>query len=307
LIIMRRLAAIAAFALFLTVPLFLFAQHGGGGHGGGGGGHAGFSGGGFSGGHVGGFSGHSGFSGSHSFSGAHSSYGARAFTRPPSSYAQRGFSRSPYLHNGTGFNNGNFHSNGVNVRIRSYGYGFRNNCYGYRCGAYGYGYPWWGWDYYYPWWWDSSSDYNSDDDYNQNLAIAAEMNRQNLEEQQMLRQEQADRDQDAYVRPPYRMPEASNEKQSEAPVPATVLVFRDQHKQEVQNYAIVGQTLWNFSPQRTERIPLSELDISATTKVNEDRGVTFRVPVANAIPATPPMNMQGQPPAAPVINRSSAS
>ena len=58
-------------------------------------------------------------------------------------------------------------------------------------------------------------------------------------------------------------------------VSPTVLVFRDQHKQEVQNYAIVGQTLWNFAPQRTEKIPLSDLDIPATTKVNEDRGVRF--------------------------------
>ncbi len=29
--------------------------------------------------------------------------------------------------------------------------------------------------------------------------------------------------------------------------PATVLVFRDEHKQEIHNYAIVGETLWNFS------------------------------------------------------------
>ena len=32
-----------------------------------------------------------------------------------------------------------------------------------------------------------------------------------------------------------------------------VLVFRDQHKQEVRNYAIVGQTLWNFASQRTRK------------------------------------------------------
>jgi hypothetical protein len=57
-----------------------------------------------------------------------------------------------------------------------------------------------------------------------------------------------------------------------------VLVFRDQHKQEVHNYAIIGQTLWNFAPQRTEKIPLSDLDLPATTKANDDRGLTFRVP-----------------------------
>ncbi len=61
-------------------------------------------------------------------------------------------------------------------------------------------------------------------------------------------------------------------------MPNTVLVFRDQHKQEVSNYAIVGQTLWNFAPQHTQKIPLADLDLPATTKANEDIGVTFRVP-----------------------------
>ena len=57
-----------------------------------------------------------------------------------------------------------------------------------------------------------------------------------------------------------------------------MLVFRDQHREEIQNYAIVGQTLWNFAPKHTEKIPLSDLDLPATAKANEDRGVTFRVP-----------------------------
>jgi hypothetical protein len=57
-------------------------------------------------------------------------------------------------------------------------------------------------------------------------------------------------------------------------------VFRDQHKQEVRNYAIVGQTLWSFGTQRTEKIPLSDLDLPATTKVNDEHGVDFRLPGA---------------------------
>jgi hypothetical protein len=65
-------------------------------------------------------------------------------------------------------------------------------------------------------------------------------------------------------------------------VSATVLVFRDQHNEEVTNYAIVGQTLWNFSAQRTKKIPLSDLDMAATEKANDDRGVTFNVPAANS-------------------------
>jgi hypothetical protein len=57
-----------------------------------------------------------------------------------------------------------------------------------------------------------------------------------------------------------------------------VLVFRDKRKQEVQNYAVVGQTLWIFEPQGTEKIPLAQLDIPATAKANDERGVDFRVP-----------------------------
>ena len=57
----------------------------------------------------------------------------------------------------------------------------------------------------------------------------------------------------------------------------TLLVFRDKHTQEVQNYAIVGGTVWIFSEQRATKLPLSWLDIEATAKANEDRGVNFQV------------------------------
>jgi plasmid stabilization system protein ParE len=58
----------------------------------------------------------------------------------------------------------------------------------------------------------------------------------------------------------------------------TVLIFRDKHTQEVQNYAIVGGTLWIFSEQRTTKLPLSWLDIEATSKANQDRGLDFQLP-----------------------------
>jgi hypothetical protein len=61
-----------------------------------------------------------------------------------------------------------------------------------------------------------------------------------------------------------------------------VLVYRDQHKEEVSNYAIVGQTLWNFSSQRTKKIPLADLDMAATEKANDDRGVAFNVPATHS-------------------------
>jgi hypothetical protein len=58
----------------------------------------------------------------------------------------------------------------------------------------------------------------------------------------------------------------------------TLLVFRDRHTQEVQNYAVVGGTLWIFSEQRATKLPLSWLDIESTIKANDERGVDFRLP-----------------------------
>jgi hypothetical protein len=62
------------------------------------------------------------------------------------------------------------------------------------------------------------------------------------------------------------------------PQPTTVLVFRDQHTEEVGNYAIVGPTLWIFTEQQARKVPVDNLDIAATKKANDDRGVDFRLP-----------------------------
>ena len=263
--------AITAFALFLAVPLW--AQHGGG-HGGFGGSHGGFSG------HSG-FSGGSHFSGSgHFSSGAHSASGSHSFSGARSGFSSSGVSRAPFQHDG-------FRGNAFDRGFRSnrfgrgrFGWNRFGNCYGYGCWG---GYPYaWGGGYYDPglWdWWDSGSSY--DGDYNDNLAIANQMDEQSYErQQQMLHQEQADGDQDIYAQHP--APARNDPPLAEPPAhdmyPPTVLVFRDQHQQEIRNYAIVGETLWNFAPQRTQKIPLSQLDLPATEKANDDRGVTFRIP-----------------------------
>jgi hypothetical protein len=261
---MRRLIPITALTLFfLTVPLC--AQRGG---------------------HMGGV--HGGFAGAgrgpgapHSFSGApmrgggHFSQGFRSGVSrgalrssvPSRGYHSRGFSRNPYLYNG-------FHR-----RFRTYG--FRNNCYGWRCRGYAaYSYPGWGWGYYDPWLWDWwNDDYRFDQDYNRNLAIANQMDQQSLADQRMLREEERDHDQHSNNQD-FSSPSTPRRAQEQAttPISPTVLVFRDQHREEVRNYAIVGETLWNFAPQRTQKISLADLDLPATATANEDRGITFSVP-----------------------------
>src|SRR5205823_2850891 len=63
-----------------------------------------------------------------------------------------------------------------------------------------------------------------------------------------------------------------------APQPSTVLVYKDGHQTEVVNYAIVGETLYELSDGRAKKVALAELDLSATEKQNDERGVDFRVP-----------------------------
>ncbi len=60
--------------------------------------------------------------------------------------------------------------------------------------------------------------------------------------------------------------------------PSTVLVFRDGHTANVVNYAIVGDTLFDFEDDRTRKILLADLDLAATHKANDDRGVDFQIP-----------------------------
>jgi hypothetical protein len=59
---------------------------------------------------------------------------------------------------------------------------------------------------------------------------------------------------------------------------STVLAFRDGRRSEIENYAIVGQTLWVFTEQRARKILVSDLDVEATKEVNAARGVEFRIP-----------------------------
>jgi len=93
---------------------------------------------------------------------------------------------------------------------------------------------------------------------------------------------------DSYV-PPVRNvphPHAAQQAGDDSPTPEqppepqapTLLVFKDGHKLEVGNYAIVGATLFDLTPGRPRRIALADLDLEATCKQNDDRGVIFQLP-----------------------------
>jgi hypothetical protein len=67
---------------------------------------------------------------------------------------------------------------------------------------------------------------------------------------------------------------------ADAPQPTT-LVFKDGHKLEVINYAIIGSTLFDMTPGHARKVPLADLDLEATREQNEERGVTFQLPMSS--------------------------
>jgi hypothetical protein len=81
----------------------------------------------------------------------------------------------------------------------------------------------------------------------------------------------------AIVPPQPVVREESSPARDAKPREPTVLVFRDGHHQEVTNYAIMGQTVYVLD-DRTQKIPLANLDVDATVKANDDRGTEFKIP-----------------------------
>jgi len=74
------------------------------------------------------------------------------------------------------------------------------------------------------------------------------------------------------------------EQQTQAPPepvaaePSTVLVYKDGHEVQIENYAIVGATLYDLTDGRSKKVQLADLDLAATVKENDDRGVEFQLP-----------------------------
>ena len=71
--------------------------------------------------------------------------------------------------------------------------------------------------------------------------------------------------------------------QPPANLPPAVLVFRDGHREQVRNYMIEGNTLYTSADywttgSWTRKIPLSALNVSASLKVNAERGARFSLP-----------------------------
>lgn len=73
----------------------------------------------------------------------------------------------------------------------------------------------------------------------------------------------------AFARPASSSADSSN---------PTTLIFKDGHEVEVDNYAVAGKTLYDLTPGSSQKIALSDLDLSATEKQNHDHGAMFELP-----------------------------
>ena len=249
---MQRWVLSAALCALLTLPVW--GQRGGGGHGGmGGGGH--FSGGG---------------SVSHGSAG-YGYHGSVGYSRAPG-YAG---SYRGGIYGGAGYRGYGYawHGNGVHgpFPYRPWGYGW------------GWGYPWWGFGYAgWPWWgWGGSyydnSYYNyypSDTSPAQTYPYAYPPGGDYSQDNQT--QDQIDRLTGEVNQ--LRSQQSSGQSKTAEIHAETVLVYRDGHTEEVQNYAIVGKTIWIFNKSRARKVAISELDLPATKRDNEDRGIDFVLP-----------------------------
>ena len=143
-----------------------------------------------------------------------------------------------------------------------------------------YRYPLYYGGYYSPWYWDwygSSYDSqdSSDSDYSQ-LQMSRQIDELSQEVQRLREQQEYSQ---AWPAPAPSSPpgRGSVGAKVDAGLPI-VLVFLDKRIQEIKNYAVINETLMVFDGQRTKKIALADLDLAATMKLNDERGVDFQIP-----------------------------
>jgi hypothetical protein len=107
-----------------------------------------------------------------------------------------------------------------------------------------------------------------DSRYGDHYMDSREQQRPRAADEQRAARERRDSDQ------PAAAPAPPNEDNS----PATVFVFKDGHQLETKNFAIMGQTLYDFSGPVLKKVQISDLDKDATTKANDDRGTSVKLP-----------------------------
>ncbi len=114
----------------------------------------------------------------------------------------------------------------------------------------------------------SGGDYNNGYNNNDN-DLSNEVNRLSGEVEQLRNDEQS--------RSRYEQGPVQPSMSAAEPTAAATLVFRDGRKLSISNYAIVGQTVWILSNNSARKIPIADLDVAATQRLNEANGIEFHL------------------------------
>ncbi len=115
---------------------------------------------------------------------------------------------------------------------------------------------------------------------NNNVELAYEVGRLSNEVEQLREEKASERTDDEEQQPaPVAAPRPAAKSESDTLV---TLVFRDGHRSTVRNYAVVGNTIWILNDRSARKVLLSELDVAATQRVNDENGVELHLPGASA-------------------------
>jgi hypothetical protein len=133
-------------------------------------------------------------------------------------------------------------------------------------------------------WWGSSYDSNesSQNDYAQRQMLG-QIDDLSQEVQRLRQEKESSQTASALAatpapRPTPVPPQASVEPPKIDSGLPVVLVFFDKKIQEIKNYAVMNEMLVVFDGTRTRKIPLRDVDLAATMKLNDERGVDFQIP-----------------------------
>ncbi len=75
--------------------------------------------------------------------------------------------------------------------------------------------------------------------------------------------------------PEANVPQASAPQDPAPPSPPLTVILTSGQTLHVQNYAVMGNVFWDFSAQPVRKIPLSKIDVPASTKATEATGAEF--------------------------------
>jgi hypothetical protein len=70
-------------------------------------------------------------------------------------------------------------------------------------------------------------------------------------------------------------PVDTSQQEPQPPQVPITLVLRDGQQLQVQNYAVMNQTFWDFSKQPGRKIPIANIDVAASERATEAKGGEF--------------------------------